>query len=117
MNSKIQGTSARFREQSAVRLRGMSKNSLRFGQDRSYSIPVSYPARTLGCLKLCYKVLKKIQRRDGRRSMSGGVLFLYVDAKSVERNEPYEAFSAALFRVQNRAARDPPLWRDLPPEA
>jgi hypothetical protein len=27
--------------------------------------------------------------------MSGGVLFLYVDAKSVERNEAYESFSAA----------------------
>jgi len=26
--------------------------------------------------------------------MSGGVLFLYVDAKSVERNEAYESFSA-----------------------
>src|SRR5262245_24720326 len=40
------------------------------------------------------KLLKKIQRRGARRSMSGGVL-LYVDAKSVERNEAYEAFSAA----------------------
>ena len=27
--------------------------------------------------------------------MSGGVLFLYVDAKSVECNEAYESFSAA----------------------
>ena len=27
--------------------------------------------------------------------MSGGVLFLYVDAKSIERNEAYESFSAA----------------------
>jgi hypothetical protein len=27
--------------------------------------------------------------------MSRGVLFLYVDAKSVERNEAYEFFSAA----------------------
>jgi len=27
--------------------------------------------------------------------MRGGVLFLYVDAKSVERNEAYEVFSPA----------------------
>jgi hypothetical protein len=27
--------------------------------------------------------------------MSGGVLFLYVDAQSIERNEAYEVFSAA----------------------
>jgi hypothetical protein len=38
---------------------------------------------------------KRSQRRGARRSMSGGVLFLYVDAKSVERNEAYESFSAA----------------------
>ena len=29
--------------------------------------------------------------------MSGGVLFLYVDAKSVERNEAYESFSAVCY--------------------
>jgi hypothetical protein len=29
--------------------------------------------------------------------MSGGVLFLYVDAKSVECNEAYESFSAACY--------------------
>jgi hypothetical protein len=39
-------------------------------------------------------LLKKIQRRGARRSMSGGVL-LYVDAKSIERNEAYGSFSAA----------------------
>ena len=43
-------------------------------------------------LAIC-RLLKKTQRRGARRSMSGGVL-LYVDAKSVERNEVYEAFSA-----------------------
>src|SRR5215510_8074449 len=37
---------------------------------------------------------KRSQRRDARRSMSGGVLSLYVDAKSVECNEAYESFSA-----------------------
>jgi hypothetical protein len=42
-----------------------------------------------------YRLLKKTQRRGARRSMSGGVLLLYVDAKSIERNEAYEAFSAA----------------------
>src|SRR5262249_52558016 len=41
---------------------------------------------------------KRSQRRGARRSMSGGVLFLYVDAKSVERNEAYESFSAACLR-------------------
>src|SRR5262249_60402945 len=40
---------------------------------------------------------KRSQRRGARRSMSGGVL-LYVDAKSVERNEAYESFSAACLR-------------------
>ena len=30
--------------------------------------------------------------------MSGGVLFLYVDAKSVECNEAYESFSATCSR-------------------
>jgi hypothetical protein len=40
------------------------------------------------------RLLKKTQRQGARRSMSGGVL-LYVDAKSIERNEAYEAFSAA----------------------
>ena len=30
------------------------------------------------------RLLKKTQRRGARRSMSGGVLFLYVDAQSVE---------------------------------
>ena len=29
--------------------------------------------------------------------MSGGVLFLYVDAKSVERNETYESFSIVAY--------------------
>src|SRR5919201_6986092 len=38
---------------------------------------------------------KGSQRQGARRSMSGGVLFLYVDAKSVEGNEAYETFSAA----------------------
>ena len=35
--------------------------------------------------------------------MSGGVLFLYVDAKSVGRNEAYEAFSAACRSVTGSA--------------
>ena len=43
------------------------------------------------------RLIKKTQRRGARRSMSGGVLFLYVDAKSVERNEAYESFSAACY--------------------
>src|SRR4030095_10478908 len=38
---------------------------------------------------------KRAQRQGARRSMSGGVLCLYVDAKSVECNEAYESFSAA----------------------
>jgi hypothetical protein len=41
-----------------------------------------------------YRLLKRSQRQGARKSMSGGVLFLYVDAKSVERNEAYESFSA-----------------------
>src|SRR5262245_55790919 len=41
--------------------------------------------------------------------MSGGVLFLYVDAKSVERNEAYECFSAAcICRVHFRKNSLPP---------
>src|SRR5262245_26260912 len=38
---------------------------------------------------------KRPQRQGVRRSMSGGVLLSYVDAKSIERNEAYESFSAA----------------------
>ena len=38
---------------------------------------------------------QKTQRRGARRSMRGGVLFLYVDPKSVERNDAYEVFSPA----------------------
>src|SRR5262249_56599348 len=34
--------------------------------------------------------------------MSGGVLFVYVDAKSVERNEAYESFSAACYGASKR---------------
>jgi hypothetical protein len=38
--------------------------------------------------------------------MSGGVLLVYVDAKSVERNEAYEAFSAAcIFGIHFRENR------------
>ena len=47
-------------------------------------------------------LLKKTQRRGARRPMSGGVLFLYVDAKSVERNEAYESFSAARLEGDHR---------------
>jgi hypothetical protein len=50
---------------------------------------------------------KRTQRRGARRSISGGVLSLYVDAKSVERNEAYEVFSAArqiIFLSPRRAA-------------
>jgi hypothetical protein len=45
--------------------------------------------------KAICRPLKKTQRPGARRSMSGGVLFLYVYAKSAERNAAYEAFSAA----------------------
>ena len=38
---------------------------------------------------------KRSQRRGARRSMSGGVLFLYVDAKSIECNEACGSFSTA----------------------
>jgi len=41
-----------------------------------------------------FRLVKKVQMRGVRRSMSGGVL-LYVDAKSVERNEADGLFSAA----------------------
>jgi hypothetical protein len=41
--------------------------------------------------KAALQVAQKAQRRGARRSMSGGVL-LYVDAKSIERNEAYELF-------------------------
>jgi hypothetical protein len=49
------------------------------------------------------RLLKKTQRRGARRPMSGGVLFLYVDARSVERNEAYEAFSAVCQLVAGPA--------------
>ena len=49
------------------------------------------------------RLLKMIQRRGARRSMSGGVLFLYVDAKSVERNEAYESFSAVCLEGDDRS--------------
>jgi hypothetical protein len=39
------------------------------------------------------RLFKKIQLRGARRSMSGGALFSYGDAKSVERNEANELFS------------------------
>src|SRR4030095_1415003 len=52
------------------------------------------------------RLLKKTQRQGARRSMSGGVLFLYVDAKSVECNEAYESFSAAcLLALPGRLER------------
>ena len=35
--------------------------------------------------------------------MSGGVLFAYVDAKSVERNEAYESFSAVCLEADHRS--------------
>jgi hypothetical protein len=40
-------------------------------------------------------VQKDLRGEAREKSTSGGVLFLYVDAKSVERNEAYESFSAA----------------------
>src|SRR5262245_42995251 len=46
----------------------------------------------------CLQAAQKAQRQGARRSMSGGVLFLYVDAKSVECNEAYEPFSAVCKR-------------------
>jgi hypothetical protein len=55
------------------------------------------------------RLLKKTQRRGARRPMSRGVL-LYVDAKSVERNEAYEAFSAPCPLVQFVAQ----LYGDFP---
>jgi hypothetical protein len=45
------------------------------------------------CLK---STSKKTQMRGARRAMGGGVLVSCVDAKSVERNEAYEAFSGLL---------------------
>jgi hypothetical protein len=42
---------------------------------------------------------KRPQSQDARKSISGGVLLLYVDAKSVERNEGYESFSATCWMV------------------
>jgi hypothetical protein len=41
-----------------------------------------------------FRLVKKVQMRGVRRSMSGGVP-LYVDAKSVDRNEADGLFSAA----------------------
>src|SRR5262245_25763350 len=46
----------------------------------------------------CLQAAQKAQRQGARRSMSGGVLFLYVDAKSVECHAAYESFSAACER-------------------
>jgi hypothetical protein len=43
------------------------------------------------------RLLKKAQRQGARRSMSGGVP-LYVDAKSIERNEAYGVFFSSLLR-------------------
>jgi len=54
-------------------------------------------------LKNPCRLLKKTQRRGARRSISGGVLFLYVDAKSVERNEAYESFSAVCLEGDDRS--------------
>jgi hypothetical protein len=42
---------------------------------------------------------KRSQRQGARRSMRGGVLFSYVDAKSVERNKAYESFSTGCLGV------------------
>ncbi len=54
---------------------------------------------------------KRSQRRGARRSMSGGVLFSYVDAKSGKRNEAYGSFSAACYGLtpQIRAYENPPF--------
>jgi len=43
---------------------------------------------------LFFRLFKKVQMRGARRAMSGGVL-MYVDAKSVERNDAGEPFSTA----------------------
>ena len=57
------------------------------------------------------RLFKKVQMRGARRSMSGGVL-LYVDAKSIERNEPRWAFfNSLLFFVE---PFDKPARFDLP---
>jgi hypothetical protein len=45
--------------------------------------------------KSVFRLVKKVQMRGARRSISGGVLFLYVDAKSIKRNEADGLFSAA----------------------
>jgi hypothetical protein len=44
--------------------------------------------------EMSFRLFKKVQMRDARRAMSGSVL-MYVDAKSIERNEADEPFSTA----------------------
>jgi hypothetical protein len=66
---------------------------------------------------LLHRLLKKTQKRGARRSMSGGVLLSYVDAKSIERNDAYEFFSAVCYaafllcqRLINRSLSCLPRW-------
>jgi hypothetical protein len=44
--------------------------------------------------KFSFRLFKKAQMRGARRAMSGSVL-MYVDAKSLKRNEADEPFSTA----------------------
>ena len=45
-------------------------------------------------LEMLFRLFKKVQVRGARRAMSGSVL-MYVDAKSIKRNEADEPFSPA----------------------
>jgi hypothetical protein len=44
--------------------------------------------------EMSFRLFKKVQMRGARRAMSGSVL-MYVDAKSIKRNEADEPFSTA----------------------
>jgi hypothetical protein len=61
-----------------------------FYKDRAeYSLP--HPASQ----KLGLQAAQKVLRGQAREKSTSGGELLYVDAKSIERNEAYESFSAA----------------------
>jgi hypothetical protein len=56
---------------------------------------------------MSFRLFKKVQMPGARRAMSGSVL-MYVDAKSIERNEADEPFST-LKKAYKRLTSSAPL--------
>ena len=61
----------------------------------STNVESKYSSQSVGApTEMSFRLFKKVQMRGARRAMSGSVL-MYVDAKSIKRNEADEPFSTA----------------------